>query len=174
MIPRMATDRAPFELSVTLGDASFSASGEADLVLRKFAEFKALASPSGAPTAAKPRKVIAQAEPTPDVSPDVKSPTTLPLKPFLSRHKLRGNKEKAAAVLAWSAESGEKHKLTFAELETLWKRTGFKTPTNLTRDVRAAAKEGWLESEGAGKDEVFFIAGYGEGVLAGWVTEGKE
>jgi hypothetical protein len=39
--------------------------------------------------------------------------------------------------------------------------------------VRAAEKEGWLGSEVEGKEEVFSINGYGEGVVAGWV-ESKE
>ncbi len=34
----------------------------------------------------------------------------------------------------------------------------------------SAAKEGWLDSEGTGKDEVFSINGYGDGVVAGWAT----
>ena len=101
----------------------------------------------------------------------VKSSTTLPLKPFLAEHKLKGNKEKVAAVLAWSAESGEKQKLTFDELEALWKRGGFKMPANFPRDVRKAQSEGWIDSEGKGPTEVFLINGYGEDIVAGWLKE---
>ena len=164
MIPHMATSTAPFQLSVTLGTASFSASGDATLVLQTFAEFKELAATPNV-SRAKPQQSVEQPESKHDA--EVKRSTTLPLKPYLSNYKLPGNKHKTAAVLAWSAESNGKRALTLAELEALWKRTSFKMPKNLGRDVRAAREEGWLDSEGTGRAELFSINGFGEDAVSG-------
>jgi len=102
----------------------------------------------------------------------VKSPTDLPLKPFVAALKLRGNKEKAAAILAWSAESGSEPALNIADLEKLWRKTPFKMPSNLARDLRNAEAEGWLRREGKeGSPEArYSITGYGEDAVAGWAN----
>ena len=168
----MDEQKGTFELAVTLGNSSFSASGDPDLVLRMFGEFKELAAATPDPPSRAERR-----EPTESAKPSgggsTVDTTNLPLKPFLSRLELRGNRERATAMIAWSAESGGAKQLTITQINELWKKTSFKAPSNLGnlgRDVRSAAKEGWLDSEGTGKDEVFSINGYGDGVVAGWAT----
>ncbi|MBS1895557.1 MAG: hypothetical protein JST59_30015 [Actinobacteria bacterium] len=169
----MTDQRNAFELAVTFGDASFSARGNTSTVLDAYADFKDLLQVrTGAP-----RKPAAERDDEPDRSgadkapmDDVKAPTNLPLKPYLGQFGLPGNKEKATAVLAWSAESGAEVALTIDEVESLMKKGGFKAPANLGRDLRQAESEGWIDSSGPGRSSKFSINGYGEGVLAGWMT----
>lgn len=169
---------------MTIGNASFSASGQTQVVLDAYADFKELIGPDGALSpdppstkTARSRQPSSRTTPEPEstvTSEEVKAPTSLPLKPYLGRLKLPGNKEKATAVLAWSAESGGEAQLTIAEIEALMKKGGFKAPKNLSRDVRKAETEGWLDSTGTGPSAKFFINGYGEGIVAGWVQADKE
>jgi len=169
----MAAEPGAFELSITIGDASFSASGPSDLVLSSFAEFKELVASGAKPPARtpKPAAVSADNQNAPDGTVETRQVTTRALKPFLGEHTLKGNKEKITAILAWSAErDGEKDKLSRDELKTLWKQTG-KVPAGFSRDLRAAEVEGWIESEGKGQGTVFFIAPvHGEDTVAGWKT----
>jgi hypothetical protein len=167
-------------LSVSIGSASFSASGDKQVVLDAYEDFKALLEslPVPAPTREAP------ASPAPDAGaapPDgaavasVKSPTSLPLKPYLEGLTLKGNKEKATAIVAWSAESGEKAALTVTDVEKLWKKTPFRAPANLPRDLRKAEAEGWIERQGkdGSPEATYSINGYGEGIVAGWTKSGS-
>lgn len=176
-VPTVPTQDGTLELSVTVGNWSFSASGETSVVLDAYADSKEFvgATPTVAPPEAS-RSEQAATAPAASTRTEVKSPTTLPLKPYLARLNLRGNQEKATAILAWSAESGNKKELTAAEVETLWKKTQFRAPANLPRDLRAAEAEGWLDSKGksGSPDATFSINGYGEGIIAGWVVPSKE
>ncbi len=176
----MSPQSSQLELSVSIASASFSATGDTQIVLDAYADFKELLR-SGVPTVASGDQICEEpttenrAQPREQEHPaatEVKAPTSLPLKPYLARLRLRGNKHKAAALLAWSAESGEKAELTASEIEQLWRRSPFKVPKNVPRDVRAAEAEGWLDS--AGKENspstTYRINGFGEGIVAGWVT----
>lgn len=181
----MPAEPGTLELSVTIGNSAFSASGDAQVVLDLYADFKEFVratpvllpagsesgSSSGSDEAAGSAESDAESGPT-----EVKAPTSLPLKPYLARLKLRGNKEKATAIVAWSGESGEKAALTVGQIEQLWKKTPFRAPANLARDVRAAEAEGWLDSQGkpGSPDMTYSINGYGEGIVAGWVTKNEE
>jgi hypothetical protein len=181
----MPEDRGQLELSFTVGGWSFSAPGPTEVVLDVYADFKKFSkagpaiAPTGAPAA--PPAPVAPTDgggvaDTPGVQVEVKAPTNLPLKPYLARLDLKGNKEKATAVVAWSAESGDKPALTVSEIEQLWKKTPFKAPSNLARDVRKAESEGWLDAHGkpGSPDTTYSINGYGEGIVAGWESSGKE
>jgi hypothetical protein len=175
----MSPQSGELELSVSIADASFSASGETRVVLDAYADFKELIR--AAPAATRPRieaspaetaEAVTEPKPTGDqAAPEVKAPTSLPLKPYLERLKLPGNKHKAAAMVAWSAESGAKADLTVTEVEALWRRSPFKVPKNVPRDLRAAETEGWLESDGkeGSPGTTYRINGFGEGVVAGWI-----
>ncbi|MBF6621256.1 MAG: hypothetical protein ITG02_13640 [Patulibacter sp.] len=173
----MSTESNRLELSVTFGANDFSAAGDASVVTSLYHDFKQAIQTVGAPAlSAEPPTTdrnVEQQSATQEASDPavVKAPTKLPLKPYLDRLKLRGNKEKAAAIVAWSAESGGKASLTIAEIEALWKRDApFRLPSNLGRDVRAAKSEGWLDSDGADKspNTTYSVNGYGEGVIGGW------
>jgi len=157
---------AAFELSVSIGGDSFSASGKHDLVLKAFEDFKTLTGRSGDPAPTKPR---GSARKTKSNSGGASSSTAdgLLLPAFVKSIKLAGNKEKATAILAWAAENG-KDRLTTNEVENLWKKTHFKVASNLSRDLGAAAKEGWIELEGKAPDQAWVIHGFGKTALASW------
>jgi hypothetical protein len=169
----MTQQSGPFELSVSFEGSSFSANGDAALVLQAYADFKELlvsrvgrgASPASRGKSADGRAGAAHVG-------EVKSPTSLPLKPYLARLNLTSNKQKATAIIAWSAESGDKADLALSDIEQLWKRTPWRAPSNLPRDVRAAETEGWLDRDGktGSPEATYSINGYGEGIVAGWVA----
>jgi hypothetical protein len=165
-------------LAVSVGSCSFSATGDKATVLGAYEEFKKdfgsqlfaagamlRQDPGGG---GKPAEGLEKRESV--------HTTTLPLKPYLARLDMRGNKEKATALIAWAGESGSQTSLTVSEIDGLWKRSPFKTPGNLARDVRSAEAEGWLDSEGtSGSSEVrYSINGYGEEIVAGWTKSPEE
>jgi hypothetical protein len=167
----MASNKDPFSLSIALGDSSFSAQGELSAVLDAYEDFKKLLSsePKAAKTSppvsrptGQPRKAATTVTST--------SATDLPLKPFVKGLTLKGNKEKATAIVAWANATGNETGLTHAEIEELWKKTPFKAPKNLRRDVRGAETEGWLHQDGkAGSPEsTYRITGYGQQMVDGW------
>jgi hypothetical protein len=161
----MPTSTAVFELSVSIGGNSFSASGKHDLVLKAFEDFKALTGGSvGDPTPTKPR-----GSKTKSNGGGASSPSTdgFPLPAYVKAIKLVGNKERATAILAWASENG-KVRLTTREIEDLWKTTHFKVAGNLKRDLGLAAKEGWVAREGKGSDQAWVIHGFGKTTLASW------
>jgi hypothetical protein len=176
----MSPQSRSLELSVTLGEASFSASGDTEVVLKTFADFKewATASPSespGTPKRTKPKFEGGNGgDPGKDEKPVLAAKTSLPLKPYVDRFTLKNNRMKGTAILAWSAESGGKAQLTAAGVLDLWKKTGFRAPSNLGnlgRDLRDAATEGWLDLHGTGRDQTFSINTYGEGIVQGWAKD---
>lgn len=173
----MADKAGQLDLSITIGNASFSARGDTSTVLGVYDDFKGLIAADTPPASkfrAKERE--SSADETEKTSGSAKRTTSLPLKPFLQQYKLPTNKAKATAILAWSAEKGEQAALTASEVEKLWKKTPFKAPGNLPRDLRNAEGEGWIDSAGkaGSSDATFSINGYGEGVLAGWATDDEK
>lgn len=167
----MSSEPNRLELTVAFGEASFSGNGAKEDVLALYDDFKELirggiASPEGISGL--------KGDDSSQTQKKVKSPTSLPLKPYIERLKLPGNKEKATAVIAWSAESGGEQALNVAELKKLWKKLPFKVPANLARDLGKAESEGWLEREGrAGSpDARYTITGYGEDAVSQWLQTG--
>lgn len=158
--------KADFELAVSLDGASFSARGSQSVVLDAYTDFKELIKGSAPPAGAS--KPVKPASSTPARL--MSNKNTLPLKPFLAKLKVKSNKEKVAAILAWCAESGEESAQTPGGIKALWKKTPYKMPGNLTRDIAAAETEGWLHREGksGSANATYSINGYGEGVVAGW------
>lgn len=156
------------------GSWAFSASGETQVVLDAYEDFKQSVVFSSTPE--KDLKPQTSASKSDEIPGPVKNATTLPLKPYLKRLKLGTNKEKATAIIAWAGEHGYETPLTIAEIEKLWKKTPFKAPSNLRRDVRDAEHEGWLDTEGksGSPDKTYRINGYGENAVAGWVDETPE
>lgn len=177
----MPKSSAALELSVTIGGSSFSASGEASAVLEAYEDFKTLAalgSTTAGTSASEGTREDGDTQTAAGTGASasahqVKAPTTLPLKPYLDRLKLRGNKEKATAIIAWSAERGNATALTVADIAQLWRSTPYKPPSNLPRDVRTAVGEGWLDTGGkpGSPQATFSINGFGEGIVAGWIKD---
>lgn len=173
----MASTAGQLDLSITIGDASFSARGDTSTVLDAYGDFKTLIAAGGSQASSSRARTRDDLVRKPENSPSsAKRTTSLPLKPFLQQYKLQTNKEKATAILAWASESGEQSALTASEVEKLWKKTPFKAPGNLTRDLRSAESEGWLDSAGkAGSPEATFsINGYGEGIIASWAKDDEK
>lgn len=182
----MSDAGSAFELSLTVGDTQFSASGTEKAVREAFDVFRewvdsgsrvgtpALQTGQSPPThAAATTPQAASSPPSAAPSAPPKVSDSLPLKPFLADFKLRGNKERAAGIAAWSAASGNGEELSLEQFEQLWKRSGAKMPGNLGRDVRAAEKDGWLHESKNDKTVVWSITSFGEGEMESWKTGHK-
>lgn len=87
----------------------------------------------------------------------------LPLPAFVKAHKLPGNAERALALVAWATKRDGAESFTPAQVETYWKKTPWKKPANIGRDVGKAANQGWLEQPAKG---CYALTGYGESHLA--------
>ena len=163
----MPTPNASFELSVSLGDDSFFASGKYDLVLKAFEEFKAMTGRSvAAGSKAAPRTGPAKQRGSgSDGGQNASAASGLLLPAYIDMLTLMGNKERVTAILVWSAENG-KEALTPAEIKALWVKTHLKPAANLSRDIAAAAKKGWIASEGQG----WVAHGFGKKAVAGWAA----
>jgi hypothetical protein len=96
---------------------------------------------------------------------------TLPA--FLARLTLKSGPKTGTAIVAWSAQHGDKHKLTSSEVRELWKGTRYKLPSslgNVTRDLNVAAKKGMLRKEGNGPSLVFYADAYEQEQVEAWAT----
>jgi hypothetical protein len=165
----MPASASSFTLSVTLGEDSFSASGKHDLVLRAFEDFKMLTGQSGAPDAPE-QTGTARRKARPKAS---RAAGDLTLPAFLGRLTIKGGTQTGAAIVAWSAQHTDKEKLTPAEVQTLWKQTRYKLPSNLgnlTRDLNKAVKQGLLRKEGERKGQVFYADAYEQQQVEAWAT----
>ena len=97
----------------------------------------------------------------------------LPLPAYLSTLKLAGNKERATAILVWSAGDGQE-RLTTAEIKALWTKTHLKPASNLSRDLGEAVKKGWIVLEGTGQEQGWAAHGFGKNAVSEWVAAEKE
>lgn len=163
-IASMPASAAPFQLSVSLDDYSFSASGKPDQVLKAFEDFKAMAGYGG--EGSKPPPVARR---VPRERKDKAPHDEVLLQEFLAKLKLKGNAEIGAAILSWTAQHSEKDALTTRELHELWEQTEHKAPTpasNISRDLAPAIKKGWVKKEGKGKGQTFRAQAYGQKEIA--------
>lgn len=141
------------ELSITLGDATFTASGSSDIVMSALSEFKAMLG--DVPRAKRDaRKTHAGAE---EPSGGGEKKVVLPL--FVKERNPKGNPLTATAIVAWAQIYGDRADgITAAEALKLWKTTSMKPPGNLSRDMASAAKEGLLEKKGT----TYTVTGHGK------------
>jgi hypothetical protein len=152
-----------FALDVRFGEDSFSASGKPDLVLKAYEDFKALTGHGGdhpPPIVAAKRAARSTQTNTHD---------EVLLQEFLTTLNLKGNGQVGAAILAWSAQYGEKEKLTVLELHELWEQTEHRAPSpasNIPRDLASAIKKGWVKKEGKGQGQTFHAQAYGQKEVA--------
>jgi hypothetical protein len=168
----MPASASGFTLSVTLSEDSFSATGKHDLVLKAFEDFKALTGQSDAPDAAAGKGAVRSKTKAPK-APKPSGNMTLPA--FLARLTMKGGAQTGAAIVAWSAQHANKDKLTPGEVQSLWKQTKYKVPSNLgnlTRDLNKAVKQGLLRKEGDRKDQVFYADAYEQQQVEAWATSG--
>lgn len=169
----MAATARDFTLSITLGDASFSASGDSQLVLDAFAEFKELArsAPKRRNTPPQHDQSVDKADEVPASDTGGASDEDLPLPAFLATLKLSGNTQIGTAILDWSKRYANKDTLTSAELYDLWGSTSYKPPSrvaNLTRDMKKAGQQGWIKVSGKGSDLKFQAYGFTTKTVDGW------
>jgi hypothetical protein len=152
-----------FALDVRLGEDSFSASGKPDLVLKAYEDFKALTGHGGDDP---PPRVAAKRAAR---STQTKTHDEVFLQEFLATLNLKGNGQVGAAILAWTAQYGEKEKLTALELHELWEQTEHRAPTpaaNIPRDLTPAIRKGWVKKEGKGQGQTFYAQAYGQKEVA--------
>jgi hypothetical protein len=146
-----------FELRMTLGNASFEASGPVDAVMTAFEEFKGLLgtkppAPENVPTQHEPPAGNGSSTPTTTAT------TELPLAQFVGRDEIKSNAQIATAIVAWAADREDKVSLTASEIRDRWRqKTSIKLPQNLPRDIKSAVRKGWLEKDG----DAFSASGYG-------------
>jgi hypothetical protein len=150
-------DTNGFELNITVGDSSFQASGEADLVMKALAEFKTLVADTPAPK----RKPVEKAPPPGGGqgtgAGGAGSGEKVPIAIFL-RRSWPNQAAQATAIFAWAKRFDGKEKLKPGEMEAYWKKVA-KKPGNPTAVCQRAEKEGWLSAEGGG---YYSITGHGE------------
>lgn len=166
------------KLEVAFGSAHFSSSGDGELVLRAFEEFKKQLA--NTPTVQQNHIGVQEARGTRDdqtvfsglsgeASPAGSTGTehttvaatvaAEPLPLFLNKRNLKGNAEIAAGIAVWASTYKRQSELDTETFQNYWRLSGRKTPSNIPRDVKTAAKEGWLEQLGSRK---YILTSYGE------------
>lgn len=149
----------PFQLSVRLGEAEFNASGATDRVMAAFEKFEALldgSPPSTSPTKGKTGQSV------PPKAPVLKTGSDKPVLPvFLKELNPKGNRLVATAIVAWGQLHDGRPGLKASEVRELWRKTNFKAPGNINRDMEKAASEGYLHR--AGND--YTVTGFGKTTL---------
>lgn len=120
--PHMPDPGQNLDLSITLGRASFQASGPADLVMQALTEFKGLTASAPA-TSDKPDSetttITSDAESSVDETPATKTPPPckVPLPKFLESEAIKGNDAIATAIVIWAEDHDGKAALTKREIE---------------------------------------------------------
>ena len=143
-----------FDLSITLGDATFQASGESTLVMKALGEFKALVE-----AGPKPRRQAAPKNGRPDdASGGEAADISEPLAVFAKRN-WSNQAAKATAIVMWAKKNENKNALKPSEIETRWRKTSGKVPANLPQVCKTAETSGWLHNEGKGQ---YAVTGHGE------------
>lgn len=146
-------DSGSFELNITVGDSTFQASGNADVVMKALSEFKGLLA--GTPTVKRQAKKTA----ADDIGDEGDGGKSIVLPLFIKERNPKGNLLTATAIVAWAQLHGNKPQgVTPAEALALWKTTSMKAPGNLPRDLTSAAKDGLLEKKG----RVYTVTGHGK------------
>lgn len=167
----MAASRdTELDLSLTLGDSSFSGSGKSDIVMRALDRFLEVvgdgdaAEPVETPKPSKPpakRQTRTRGTKAVTAKEDSTTPVKVikePLPVLLGKLDLKANKRIGTAVVAWAEVNEGKSTFTVAEILTYWRRTQAKPPKNLNRDLEDAFKAGWLDKNPEG----YSINGFGK------------
>src|SRR5205823_3176387 len=102
-VHRSERSAGPLHLEVAFGDASFTAEGDAQMVLQAFESFKAHDAAhhrQRTPTKPPSQPAADQAEPEDQ---EQQKTETLPLPVFLKQFELKTNYEKALAIAVWAS-----------------------------------------------------------------------
>lgn len=148
-------DDTALTLDVSVGHASFSASGVSADVLKAFGDFQSLLA-SGI-EAQQPEDIEDRPRPDEQGSGGNKAaneevegvvPLTekVPLRIFLDSKKLpRGNTVLALGIALWAKRYVGVNEIDAESAKVYWRDSGRRIPANISRDLGAAATEGWLE-----------------------------
>jgi hypothetical protein len=177
LTPREA--QGGFKLEVTLhGRGSFAASGDGDLVLRAFEQFReevqgpATSSPE---PAANTTKGTEADEPAPAAGAAASAPKpgapSVPLPVFLREKAPKNNAEAVAVIAVHTKQSQGTEEFTNKSMGELWRGSGRKAAGNLARDIDTAVKSGWLHRQGRG---TVVTTEYGEQFVAGLPAKKSE
>lgn len=156
---------ADFELSITLGESSFHASGSGETVMKALAEFKALMESSPRPKRQAQKKDDGDDGKSGDGGDDGGAKGK-PLGVFVKRS-WRNQAAKATAIILWARENDSKASLTPSEVVTYWRKTTGKTPANPGQVCQTAESQGWLHNEGHGR---YTVTGHGVEMVAATPT----
>jgi hypothetical protein len=173
---------APFRLEVTLqGRGSFSASGNGELVLRAFDQFreevKASATSSSdvsADTTAAPDDTVADTVSNGATTTPAGASRTapgVPLPVYVREKAPKNNAEAVAVIAVHSKQYRGTEEFTNKSMGDLWRGSGRKAAGNLARDIDTAVKSGWLHRQGRG---AFVTTEYGEQFVAGLPAKKSE
>jgi hypothetical protein len=170
-----------FRLEVSLGDASFSAEGESQLVFQAFETFRGeLRAPGKNSREDQKPKDLEVEEDAGDGGKDEKSGNEpdphaafakgTPLPVFLKENGPKTNPSAVAVMAVWANANQGTTEFTTDVIEELWKRSGRKKAGNLARDIGDAANSGWLDRASRGK---YTLPSYGIDYVRG-LTATKE
>jgi hypothetical protein len=144
----------PFEFTASFDGLSFSASGDKASVFKAWNEFLENAvirerSSVTTPTGRNADSKLAQ-----------QRSGIEPLTVFLERAgKTDSNPKIATVIVLWAKRHEQREQIGPNEVKELWRRTKYKVPGNVPRELASAVKEGWLDRAGGGK---YQITGHGE------------
>ena len=151
---RIATDdRNQFDLSITVGDATFTASGPSTLVMKALDEFKGLVATP--PPRRQQREKADEAKGDTSVGDGTGAIPGIdkPLSVFVKRT-WANQAAKATAIVLWARERDKKPSLKPGEIEDYWRKTPGKAVKNPAQVCSDAVKKGWLHGEGRGSYSV--------------------
>jgi hypothetical protein len=145
-----------FRLEVSRGEDSFSAEGDAKLVMEAYGQFredvlvgttnKTTRSVSNGDSGRKEKKGNTSSKPT--------TTDNLPLPAFVKAHPPKNLAESVAVLATWANLNDGTTEFTKPTIESLWKRSALRKAGNIHQAMIDAAKEGWLEKSGRGKYEI--------------------
>ena len=166
-----------FRLDVTLQNrGSFSASGNGDLVLRAFDQFREEVKVPAASLSETPSDTVTLDAKTETAAPNGSAPAaiagtpakpgvpSLPLPVFLRDKAPKNNAEAVAVIAVHAKQYRGTEEFTIKSIGELWRGSGRKAAGNLGRDIDTAVKSGWLHRQGRGE---FVMTEFGEQFVAG-------
>lgn len=164
------TSLVVLEIEIDIRGSRFASRGGAHEVLQAFEAFRQffptvdLQEPQETFSDA-PAAPTTEQSPAPNVEQNEQQAgltDNVPLPVFLSSKKLpRGNNVLALAITVWAKRYKLEDVVTQESIRNHWKNSKKKVPANLSRDLSAAAKEGWLERH-ANSTGTYSITSYGE------------
>jgi hypothetical protein len=137
-------------LDISRGDVSFSAEGNADVVLGAYNTFREEVL-LGPPPATAPKGPAKGQSANGKGSEQAGTGENVPLSAFIKAHPGKTQAEWVAVLTTWSHLNDGTSEFTREAVEKLWKKAGIKKAGNLAQALSDAEKADWLEKKGRGK-----------------------